>query len=144
MITGKTGKMLPEFMILRTVAAAAMAIFPSLSTAGPTSYSCEIEGFKISPAEGSEQLEWVGMNAMKTTVGIDRMSGRVIHPSIGNTSFNEIKLLNSGSSDWSFKVVADDGNGGWVRYHEVKEYWLGLDKPFLAVAEGILYWGSCR
>jgi hypothetical protein len=144
MITGKTGKMLPEFMILRTVAAAAMAIFPSLSTAGPTSYSCEIEGFKIPPAEGSEQLEWVGINAMKTTVGIDRMTGRVIHPSIGNTSFNEINLLNFGSSDWSFKVVADDGEGGWVRYYEVEEYSASVQKPFLAVADGILYWGSCR
>jgi hypothetical protein len=114
------------------------------SFAGPTCYSYEIEGFEIPPAEGSEQLEWVGINAIKTTVGIDRMTGRVIHPSFGNTSYDEINLLNSGSTDWSFKVVADDGDGGWVRYYEVSEYKLGLVKPFLAVADGILYWGSCR
>lgn len=77
---------------------------------------------------------------MKTSVGIDRMTRRVIHPRIGNTSFDETNLLNSGSSDWSFKVFSNSGDGGWVRYYEVSEHSDSVQKPFLAVADGILYW----
>jgi len=81
---------------------------------------------------------------METTVAIDRKTGRVIHPVIGNTSFNYVTLLNEGSDSWSFKVLADSGKGGHVRYYEVHEYDEGAAKPFLAVSDGIVFAGECR
>lgn len=111
--------------------------------AGPSSYTCSIENFH-SPSSMSKSFDWIGQQAMKSQVGIDRNTGRVIHPVIGNTSFNEVTLLNRGSANWSFKALADSGNGGNVRYYEVHEYSDGAAKPFLAVADGLIYFGWCE
>jgi hypothetical protein len=85
----------------------------------------QITDFKI-PGSNTKNREWVGETAMETTVAIDRATGRVIHPIIGNTSFNYVTLLNEGSAlAWSFKALADSGAGGNVRYYEVHEHVLG-------------------
>ncbi len=76
---------------------------------------------------------------MEDTVAIDRVTGRVIHPVIGNTSFNNVTLLNEGSASWGFKAIADSGEGGHIRYYEVHEYDEGASKAFLAVADGIAF-----
>lgn len=81
---------------------------------------------------------------METTVAIDRDTGRVIHPTIGNTVFPVITVLNRGSDQWSFKVMADSGEGGHVRFYEVHEYVEGTVKPLVAVVDGIAFWGTCR
>ena len=81
---------------------------------------------------------------METTVAIDRGTGRVIHPVIGSTSFNSVTVLNKGSASWGFKALADSGEGGHIRYYEVREYNEGAVKPFLAVADGMAFFGECR
>ncbi|MEJ8563418.1 hypothetical protein QTO30_20775 [Yoonia sp. GPGPB17] len=93
---------------------------------------------------GDAVAEMRFMDAQRTAMTIDRETGRVIHSSLGNTSFNHIMILNSGSSDWSFKVIADSGQGGNIRYYEVAEYVEGPDKPLLVVADGGSYWGMCQ
>ncbi len=121
----------------------ALAIQLTSASAGPSSYVCQILGFQVAPGPNSDDLQWVGDLAMKTSVAIDRNTGRVIHPSIGNTSFQQVILLNRGSAGWSFKSIADSGNGGNVRYYEVQEFAEGPNKPFVAIADGIAYWGTC-
>jgi hypothetical protein len=124
--------------------AAVLALLPGVPNAGGGSYVCEIDGFQLPPAQDAELLEWVGELAMETTVAIDRETGRVIHPVIGNTSFNDITVLNRGSGSWSFKALADSGDGGHVRYYEVSEYVESAEKPFVVVADGIAFWGTCH
>ena len=125
--------------------AATLIVLPQSPSAGPTSYVCEITGFQIPPAPDAELREWVGKEAMKTTVAIDRMTGRIIHPVIGNTSFTHVTLLNRGSRlAWNFKALADSGDGGHVRYYEVHETVPDPKKTFLAVADGIAFWGTCE
>jgi len=111
--------------------------------AGPSSYVCQITDFKI-PGTNTDGREWVGKTATETTVTINRRTGRVIHPIIGNTNFNNVTLLNEGSASWGFKALADSGEGGHVRYYEVHEYDEGAVKAFLAVADGIAFFGECR
>lgn len=120
-----------------------LLVAPHGLAAGPSSYVCQIASFKT-PGTNTESREWVGETAMETTVAIDRGTGRVIHPVIGNTSFNNVTLLNEGSASWGFKALADSGEGGHVRYYEVHEYDEGAVKAFLAVADGIAFFGECR
>ncbi|MFG6552462.1 hypothetical protein [Sulfitobacter sp. 1A16808] len=115
---------------------------PNSLMGGPSSYICEITDFNI-PGGDVENREWVGEAAMETTVAIDRKTGRVIHPTIGNASFTNVTVLNEGSPSWGFKVLADSGNGGHIRYYEVHEHDVGATKAFLAVSDGIAFIGRC-
>lgn len=128
---------------LSAVAALSLICHPITVEAGPTSYVCELSGFQIVSGQLDETLQWVGENALRTSLAIDRITGRVIHPSVGSTGFKDVTVLNPGSSDWSFKAVASSVDGGWVRYYEVKEYEEGLTKGFVLVADGHAYWGTC-
>lgn len=128
---------------MRNLILGLLLVFPQSLMAGLSSYVCEITDFRI-PGTDTENEEWVGEAAMETTVAIDRKTGRVIHPTIGNTSFNNVTLLNEGSASWAFKSFADSGEGGHIRYYEVHEYDEGPVKTFLAVASGIAFFGECR
>ncbi|MBF9029773.1 hypothetical protein HKCCE3408_05135 [Rhodobacterales bacterium HKCCE3408] len=126
---------------MRALPACALIVtVPCASDAGPYSYICEIEGFFTA----IDSIAWLGDEAMETSVAIDRDTGLVIHPVIGNSGISDVTLLNRGSEDWAFKVIADTGGGGNVVYHEVLEYVDGSDKPLLAIAGSIAYWGTCR
>lgn len=120
-----------------------LLIAPHHLVAGQSSYVCQITDFQI-PDKNIENMDWVGETAMETTVAIDRKTGRVVHPVIGNTSFNSVTLLNEGSRSWAFKALADSGQGGHIRYYEVHEQDEGAVKTFLAVADGIAFFGECR
>jgi hypothetical protein len=82
----------------------------------------------MAPPGGFDYAEWIGENAKETTVAIDRQTGIVIHPTIGNAQFQlwgNIEVIDAGSSDWGFKVVAISPDGGQhrnFRYYEVQEY----------------------
>ena len=128
---------------MRNLITGLLLIVPHVLMAGPSSYVCDITDFRI-PGTNTENREWVGETAMETTVAIDRRTGRVIHPVIGNTSFNNVTLLNEGSASWGFKAFSDSGEGGNVRYYEVHEYDESAVKTFLAVADGIAFFGECR
>jgi hypothetical protein len=41
----------------------------------------------MAPPGGFDYAEWIGENAKETTVAIDRQTGIVIHPTIGNAQF---------------------------------------------------------
>jgi len=128
---------------MRNLLLGLLLIAPHGLMAGSSSYICQITDFKI-PGTNTKDREWLGETAMETTVAIDRKTGRVIHPVIGNTNFNNVTLLNEGSASWSFKAFADSGEGGHVRYYEVHEYDEGEAKPFIAVANGVAFLGECR
>ncbi|MEO1564178.1 MAG: hypothetical protein AAFR98_12140 [Pseudomonadota bacterium] len=130
---------------ISTVAAALIgALTAGSAIAGSASYICSIEGFHVPDHLGEAVAELRGQDAQRSAMTIDRETGRVIHSSLGNTSFNQIRVLNPGSSDWSFKVMADSGQGGHIRYYEVAEYVEGPTKPLIIVADGASYWGQCQ
>jgi hypothetical protein len=133
-------------MVKWSLLALAVALLPSTGNAGPFSYVCQIEGFQAPPGQDTEGSRYFGEMAMGTPLNIDRDTGRVIHPVIGNESYHtaDVTLINRGSEGWSFKAIAGAEFSGHIRYYEVHEYEDGPDKPFLAVADGVAYWGTCR
>ena len=124
----------------------AAAVGPSESAmGGPFSYRCTIENYFVANQPGKR--EWVAQQAMKSEVIVDRRTGRVFHPAIGNEYFENVIVLDKGSSEWSFKSLAfvqsEQTGGSFVRYIEVYEFEEGEVKRFMAVAEGITYSGVC-
>lgn len=89
----------------------------------------------------------VAEEAMKTPLAIDRSTGRSIHPFLGNTSFADVRVLDDGDDGWSFKSLATTApsNGhAHATFLEVYEFAEGVEKPFLAIAEGFAFTGVCR
>ena len=119
----------------------------SPSVAATNYYICNIEGWHSTQPDVFRQLY---ARYMIEPIGVDRDTGEVTHVVFGNTSFNNVYLLNRGSQEWSFKVFADSGRtlmgeenyGGHTHYLEVHEFAAG-DKPFIGVADGTTFWGSC-
>ena len=130
------------------IVALALVVMPERVTAGSNTYTCTIEGWHFSD---SDTGIWLFELAMKETIQINRDTGQVFHRVVGNTSYNNLYLLNRGSRDWSFKVFADSGrqlfgqgnSGGHTNYFEVTEYAEGPEKPFIGLDGGHLFWGTC-
>ena len=99
----------PALMLVQTAGAA---------NAGPSSYYSEIEEFRLVDEVSSGHF---AQEAMSSPIAIDRKTGRVVHPWVGNTSFLEVILINRGSDSWSFRSVAHSGPAGPAAYYEVKE-----------------------
>jgi hypothetical protein len=70
--------------------------------------------------------------------------GAAIHPWPGTTSYGDVRVLNPGSADWSFKMLADSGGGGNVVDMEVSEDVEGSRKPIVVVSGQAAYSGSCE
>ena len=113
------------------------------------SYICTVETFH-GPKDDVGRVDFLGKLAMKTTVAIDRRTGAIIHPIMGNTAYRTTTVLDYGNESWAFRVLSesgtspDDPSGGNIIYVEVAEYAEGYRKPFLAIESGIAYLGYCE
>ena len=87
---------------------------------------------------------------MQQSLAIDRRTGAIIHPIMGNTTYRTTTVLDYGNESWAFRVLSesgttpDDPSGGHIVYAEVGEYADGHRKPFLAIESGIAYFGYCE
>jgi len=135
---------------------ATVAIISSALSAqsGSTFYICEISDF-LFPKTMSEGNTEFNMSLITVHIGstltIDRQTGRVFHEYFGNTSYRNTTVLNEGSEDWGFKVFSDTGTGfggssqgGHIAYYEVREYYPGDEKPFIALVDGAAITGICK
>jgi hypothetical protein len=87
---------------------------------------------------------------METLLVVDRKTGRVDHPTLGNM-YMDVTLLDHGTSEWGFKLLSESKKNGGAPvggrhtvYIEVREFENSIDKPLAIIAGGILYWGTCR
>jgi len=135
-----------------TVAAKAVTLLFLIGSpldAAPYSYICTVEAYH-GPKDDEGLVDYLGNLAMETTVAIDRRTGAIIHPILGNTTYRTTTVLNYGNESWAFRVLSesgttqDDPSGGHIVYAEVAEYAEGFRKPFLAVDRGIAYFGYCE
>lgn len=120
------------------------AMMPTGTIAGSSSYICRITDFLAAPGEGNPVA--AAQQAMETPLAIDRLTGRAIHPIIGNSSFPIVKVLDPGGDGWSFKSFAssETSNGHTsIVYIEVDEFAEGFEKPLLAMSNGFAFSGSC-
>lgn len=120
----------------------------SRAFAGAETYVCQIYGFNAPSTD--EGGAYIGKMAMDAVLVIDRKTGRVSHPTLGNT-YMDVTLLDYGTSDWGFKLISESKkNGGapsggrHVLYIEVKEFEGSREKPLAIISEGVVYWGACK
>lgn len=121
----------------------ALTLLPVAANAGPVSYSCEIEGFRGTVGHPEVSQAWAELHA-DTTIAIDRTTGQVIHPGLGNINFDSINLIHPGDDERSFAAVAVAGGGNTVFFYEVQEWVESDQKPFTIVGRFNVYWGNCR
>jgi hypothetical protein len=133
---------------MKRLSAAALIAIGLGGPAWASQYVCTINGWHSSRQDVFESLY---AQYMEEPIHINRETGEVYHRVFGNTYFNNIYLLNRGSSDWSFKVMSDSGRvlqgeenfGGHTHYLEVEAFYEG-EKPFTGVVDGTAFWGMCR
>ena len=126
----------------------AASAFCSAVQAAGLSYVCEVTDFLIPPGQ-SKNAKWMAEVAAEVkgkTVTIDRQTGHVIGPVLGNSFFPRKEVLDFGSEDWSYDSIALSAGPEHftVNFYQVKEFHQGLEKPFLAVVDGTAYVGTCR
>ncbi len=131
--------------------AAVLVSFAQIAAAN--SYRCTFtEVFTVSPA-GDREENALRDYLLSQVAVVDRKTGKVFHPEFGNEFYKERKILDSGSKDSSFKVIALSGQNSTradgqlfqnVSYFQINEYIEGQDKPFVAVAGGTIGIGFCK
>jgi hypothetical protein len=124
--------------------AALISVIPSFAFAA-VSFVCTIEGY-YPPSSTTEAL-----GNKDKPIYVDRYTGEITHPWLGNTYYSNIVLLSSGFGGWGFKVISfsprpDTPTAGGVASHyvEIETFAEGKGKPFAAISSGVNYWGTCR
>lgn len=123
-------------------------LFTEASFAAQNSYVCKLTGWHSPRPDVFISLY---ARVLNEEIYVDRQTGIVTHPAFGNSSFNNIYLLNRGDQSWAFKVFADSGrqvfnqgnSGGRTHYMEIDEFSAG-DKPMVATIGGNAIWGVCN
>jgi hypothetical protein len=137
---------------LASVATAASLIAQlSAAAAAPFSYICTIQSYH-NPEGPTAGVVFFGELAMETTMAIDRRTGAIIHPVLGNTAYRKTTVLDFGDKEWSFKALSESGHnpnepnpiGGNTVYIEVAEFTDAIQKPFIVVQSGTVYLGYCE
>ncbi|MGE4612656.1 MAG: hypothetical protein AAED33_14920 [Paracoccaceae bacterium] len=133
---------------------AAVAVIASVNSAqsGSKFYICEINDFLFAKTMSEGNTDYNNSLMIRTkgsTLTIDRLTGRVIHEAVGNSFYRNTIILNEGSKEWGFKVFSDSGTGGSsqggrIAYYDVKEYFPGDEKPFIALVDGVAITGICN
>lgn len=141
----KTRRWVGKMKVLVQIATALMLLMlPNASNAG-VSYVCRIEGYH-SLVEVNREIF-----ALDDPLYVDRQSGQITHPWLGNTYYAHIVLLSSGSDEWSFKVISfsprpesPDKGGVHSHWFEILTWEDGVKKPFQGSSDNMSFWGSCQ
>lgn len=106
------------------------------------SYRCDIN--TTAHGVSDKSAKWKSDLAKNNSVIIDRETGKVFHPLLSNSSFQNTKIIHKGSDVNSFKVISISPDGGFVQFYQVDEFAEGHRKPFFAAVESSAYFGICE
>lgn len=119
-------------------------IFPSILIAGDLTYECTINNvYELDDFGALETPSWHdGFTGSKFKVS--RETGRIIGKTLTTEFSKEIKVLNFGSKEYSFKSIAIFNNG--IQLIEIQEFKSGSKKPFISASLGGagVVTGSCE
>lgn len=135
-----------------------LAIFLMTCFAAPVSaYSmrCKLLGAKSVADNGMLEEHVLLELLVEDEIILDRQTGKVFHPEFGNESYEYREILDSGSSQSSFKVIAYSklssprmsGENGFRNFtmFTVSDFAEGHEKPFLAISGGLsMGYGVCK
>jgi hypothetical protein len=75
---------------------------------------------------------------------VDRLTGRIMGDVFDNQDAKRIEVLDVGSDQQAFKLLAVFGPNISVDYLQIKEYHQQADKPFTGMSQGKAYAGMCH
>lgn len=75
---------------------------------------------------------------------VDRSSGRVMGDVFANHDAQRVEILDPGSNQQAFKLLAVFGPNISVDYLQIKEYHVRAEKPFTGMSQGKAYTGVCH
>ena len=75
---------------------------------------------------------------------VDRVSGRVMGDVFANHDAQRVEVLDPGSNQQAFKLLAVFGPNISVDYLQIKEYHVQAAKPFTGMSQGKAYTGVCH
>lgn len=115
---------------------------PSVSLASSDYYWCKLEAIVETSHEPETAEYWLERYKVEEIL-VNRSTGEVTHPGLGNIMFDTIELIHGGDSGNGFKVISRSNNGWQVHYMVVEQYSSAVAKKFLIV-EGMTVWrGLC-
>jgi hypothetical protein len=116
-------------------------------------YHCTLTDALSLTDDGKLEPHPLKETVMKTQAVVETETGKVFHPEFGNTFYRFIEVLDRGSTISAFKVVAyseegtrlDEGVGSFRNavYFELRTYAEGPQKPFLAITNSFIAYGTC-
>jgi len=124
-------------------------LFLTLSQSGWANdgYVCEIKSASSLNNVGEIVKSEAYSNTAGTKFSVDRNSGEVVGKWLKTGDFNDPLVLDRGSDEWSFKLVAvyrETPDNGILMYISIEEFADGKLKPFWAHRLGIIYSGMCE
>lgn len=135
---------------LFTFLLAKLLMTASSSWAGESAYLCEVSHvYHLSEDQTLGTLPALETELKKHAFSVSRETGRVVAESAIDTSrAKDVRVLNRGSRDNSFRVIADYGRfpNGARPYQllEIQEFVADVTKPFLIVSELGIVTGTCK
>lgn len=103
-------------------------------TAGELSYTCKVAHLYALSANGALESSGFEKQMKGGTFSVSRVTGEIIGEVVPTALAQSTRVVNEGSSENSFKAVADFG--GQYQVLEVQEYQSGAIKPFIALSMG--------
>lgn len=129
---------------MKYLIAAFIAVLPCVTLAN-VSFVCSIEGYYPQSDFTARFVD------DEKPIYVDRYTGEITHPFLGNTYYPNIILLSSGFGGWGFKVISfsprpktPSEGGVHSHYFEIITFENGETKPFRAISDGVNFWGTCR
>ena len=81
---------------------------------------------------------------MTEEIFVDRQSGEVRHTGLGNSYYDEIKVLHPGDAENAFKVFAQSHNGWQAHFMTVQTFRESEEMKFIIVEGGTVWNGTCK
>lgn len=129
------------FLILSTL------YLSSPACADAAGYNCKILEINKLGADGKfSQENGIYAQLIGKSFTVDRETGKTVGSPFSNDSYREVKVLDKGSSESSYKhIVISHEPNIWVQYLYVQEFEKGLDKPFWGTDDGNkIFSGICN
>ncbi len=114
---------------------ALLLLFPCLTFAGGSTYSCEVKAEFSLADDGILKLE--NKSYIGSQFNVERKSGLVMGDVIGNSAYPTKQVIDVGSSEQSYQLVWISHEVWGVKgafnsaYLRIQEYHAGIEKPFI-------------
>lgn len=129
--------------LLMFAACLAASHLPTPANANEEYYRCSLSGVADTWNDAETTDFWLDA-FMTEEIFVDRQSGEVRHTGLGNSYYDEIKVLHPGDAENAFKVFAQSHNGWQAHFMTVQTFRESEEMKFIIVEGGTVWNGTCK